>query len=111
MWTLALSSIFWTAWMLNLGKCVVIIHCHLQHSLSNIYNINAKFKPLFLALQSSRVALKILYMSTYALIIIGVRHLQGKNYKKFKKQKDYKSTSQKIKKVKPFWLSIFLKPY
>ena len=33
---------------------------------------------------------------------LGVRHVQGKNYKKFKKQKDYKSTSQKIKKVKPF---------
>ena len=62
-------------------------------SLSNIYNINAKFEPLFLALQSSRVALKILYMSTYALINIGVRHVQGKNYKKFKKQKDCKSTS------------------
>ena len=51
--------------------------------------------------QGSTTDLKRVYISTYVFKNLGVRHVQGKNYKKLKKHKGSKSTSN-TKDEKPF---------
>ena len=51
--------------------------------------------------QHSTIDLKRVYVSTYVLKNLGVCHVQGENYKKFKKHKGPKNTS-KTKDEKPF---------
>ena len=55
----------------------------------------------------STIDLKRVHVSAYALKNLGVRHVQGKNHKKFK-NKGYKSTS-KTKDEKPFLFYVFFK--
>ena len=52
--------------------------------------------------QGSTIDQKRVYVSAYVLKKLGLRHVQGKNYKKSKKHKGYNSTS-KTNDEKPFW--------